>query len=48
MLKQRLEGHNKEYQLIIAAYDGGKCSDSNSLLHFFHSGLTFLCTITQV
>lgn len=23
-LKQMLEGHNKEYQLIIAAYDGGK------------------------
>lgn len=23
-LKQNLEGHNREYQLTIAAYDGGK------------------------
>lgn len=23
-LKQALEGHNREYQLIIGAYDGGK------------------------
>lgn len=23
-LKQNLEGHNREYELIIAAYDGGK------------------------
>ena len=24
LLKQRLEGHNTEYQLLIAAIDGGK------------------------
>ena len=23
-LKQNLEGHNREYELIIAAYDGGR------------------------
>lgn len=23
-LKQNLEGHNKDYQLLVAAYDGGK------------------------
>jgi hypothetical protein len=23
-LKQNLEGHNREYELIIAAYDGGE------------------------
>ena len=32
LLKQKLEGHNKEYQLIIAAYDGGKFLDPSSLL----------------
>jgi protocadherin Fat 1/2/3 len=30
-LKQNLEGHNREYQLTIAAYDGGRHYYSNLL-----------------
>ena len=31
-LKQNLEGHNREYELIIAAYDGGKLIYSNNVI----------------
>lgn len=31
-LKQNLEGHNREYQLMIAAYDGGKFGNFVPLL----------------
>lgn len=34
-LKQNLEGHNREYQLTIAAYDGGKLPSTEILEHLF-------------
>ena len=42
-LKQNLEGHNQEYQLLIAAYDGGL-----ALNLIFHEVLFLIIACTFV
>lgn len=51
-LKQNLEGHNREYQLMIAAYDGGKINSPISnlgvTLYYHYSCAKFTKTISGI